>query len=84
VDILDQKGWVGRITYVYNGNESVSLVHRSTRSGMGYLTEKAFMSNLKARVKSLVERGIDVTKVEKVEAATVVITSELVEPKDLL
>ena len=82
MDILDQKGWVGRITYFYNSKESVSLVHRSSRSGMGYLTEKAFMSNLKARVQALVNQGLDVTKVEKLEAATVVIASTIVNPKD--
>lgn len=92
-DILDQKSYVGRVTYKFKPEdiwdpqkpwakegEFTYLVARSTRSGLGYLTEKAFMKNLKAH---LARDNIEVIKVERLVVANVAIESTVLTPADL-
>lgn len=94
-DILDSKGFVGRITFRYSDadiadpnkswakeGEFTTLVARSSRSGLGYLTEKAFMKNLKIHVKSL-SSVVEVIKVERLIVANVAMESTVLTPDDL-
>jgi hypothetical protein len=94
-DILDSKGFVGRITFCYRPQDIADpqkpwategefhyLVARSSRSGLGYLTEKAFLKNLKAAVaRSNVQ--VDVIKVEKLIVANVAMESIVLTSQDL-
>lgn len=92
-DILDSKGFVGRITYRYlpqdiadplkpwaKEGEFIYLVSRSSRTGLGYLTEKAFLKNLRNAVMT---RSLDVIKVEKLTVANVAMESVVLTPQDL-
>jgi hypothetical protein len=92
-DILDSKGFVGRVTYRYlpqdiadplkpwaKEGEFTFLVTRSSRSGLGYLTEKAFLKNLK---KAISATHFEILKVEKLTVANVALESVVLTPQDL-
>lgn len=94
-DILDSKGFVGRITFRYRPQDIADpqkpwakegefhfLVARSSRSGLGYLTEKAFLKNLKLSVASS-NAQVEVIKVEKLTVANVAMESIVLTPQDL-
>lgn len=94
-DVLDTKGFVGRITYRFTDTaiadpnipwakegEFTMLVARSSRNGLGYLTEKAFMKNLKQRIGSFGGTA-EVLKVERLVTANVAMESTVLTPDDL-
>jgi hypothetical protein len=93
LDVLDSKGYVGRITYRYfpqdiadplkpwaKEGEFTYFVAKSSHSGLGYLTEKAFLKNLKHAISAT---HIEILKVEKLTVANVALESVVLTPQDL-
>jgi hypothetical protein len=89
MEILDRKGYVGRITYEYKNDlgqvtQSKTLIKRGVKSGMGYLTDKAFVSNVKSTIAHLLKRdSIRILKVERMDVATCVLATTILEADDL-
>ena len=75
-------GKVGRITYMFQGTERVTMVERSTGRHAGYKTEKILLKKLKESVERMSQR-FPIVSVEVLTIAMVSTNVQLINVGDL-
>ena len=81
--VLQELGKIGRITYMYQGKESVYTVNRSSGRNIGYKTDKALHKNMKIYVFHLGRQGYPIVSVEVITVVMVATDIKLINPEDL-
>ncbi len=83
MNTLQDLGQIGKVVYVWQGDESTATVERSSGRNIGYKTRKALLKNIKHQVDSFNRQNLPIVSVEILTVAMVATDTETISLADL-